>query len=244
MKKAFFKKKVLKVRKKIEFLYKERRRIESIKEYEISLFNNGFQKIAGIDEVGRGCLAGPVVAAAVVLNNQERFFLSHIKDSKKLTQKRREELYQLILEKIPDIGIGMVDSTIIDQLNIAQATFLAMKRAISNLRYLPDYILVDGFKIPHISISQSPLIKGESKSISIAIASVVAKVYRDRLMREYHRKFSCYGFDKNVGYGIRKHLESIKKYGPCDLHRFTFCGVKEKNNNANHSLFLQKRLFN
>ncbi len=206
--------------RKIERLYTERIRIYNLYNYENRLKNEGYSLVAGIDEVGRGSLAGPVVAAAVILPC--RLFIPYIKDSKKLTSKKREELYKSILKKAKDISIGIVEARIIDRINIAQASFLAMKKAIYDFNEVPDYLLVDGFKIPHLNIFQIPLIKGESKSISIAAASIVAKVYRDNIMVEYDQKYPHYFFKKNKGYGTEEHLKSLIKYGPSKIHRKSY----------------------
>lgn len=209
--------------KKIEKLYLERVRIFNLYKYENRFKNEGYSLIAGIDEVGRGSLAGPVVAAAVILPNHS--FIPYINDSKKLTPKKRAELYYGILEKAIDVGIGIVGANIIDKINISQATFLAMKKAIINLKKVPDYLFVDGFKIPQVNISQLPLIKGEDKSISIASASIVAKVYRDNIMVQYDQKYPQYYFKKNKGYGTKEHLTALKKYGASEIHRKTYKGV-------------------
>lgn len=206
--------------RKIEKLYVERIRIYNLYNYENRLKNEGFSLIAGIDEAGRGSLSGPVVAAAVILPCQ--LFIPYIKDSKKLTSQKRTELYCSILNKARNVGIGIVDAAIIDRINIAQASFLAMKKAILDLKEVPDYLLVDGFKIPHLNISQLPLIKGEDKSISIAAASIIAKVYRDNIMVKYDQKYPQYLFKKNKGYGTEEHLEALLKYGPSEIHRKSF----------------------
>jgi ribonuclease HII len=215
------------LRKRISFLYQERKRIEVLKHFEKKLSIAGFQNIAGIDEVGRGALAGPVVAAAVILQGIDSFFVAHLKDSKKINKAKREYLFDIIKEKSFDLGIGVVSSDIIDRINIAQATFLAMKRAIMNLQHFPDYILVDAFEIPYIHIQQDHFIKGEDISVSIAAASIVAKVYRDQLMSNFHEKYPFYQFNHNVGYGTRDHMMAIQKFGICPLHRKTFKGVLE-----------------
>lgn len=222
-----FVRKLLQLRKSIYFLYQERQRIDKLKYFEKNLYNNGFRYIAGIDEVGRGSLAGPVVAAAVIFPKVDSIFIEHLKDSKKINRNRREHLIKIIKEKSFDIGIGIVSPEVIDKINIAQATFLAMKKAIINLNHCPDYILIDAFKIPSISIPQKNFIKGEEVSISIAAASIVAKVYRDQLMYQYHNQYPFYQFNQNVGYGTKDHLIAIKKYGICFLHRKTFKGVKQ-----------------
>lgn len=210
--------------RKIEKLYKERIRIYNLYQYENRLKNEGYSLIAGIDEAGRGSLSGPVVAAAVILPCQ--LFIPDVKDSKKLTSQKRAELYYSILNKARDVGVGVVDAKVIDRINIAQASFLAMKKAILDLKKAPDYLLVDGFKIPQINIFQLPLIKGEDKSMSIAAASIVAKVYRDNIMVEYDKKYSQYLFKKNKGYGTEEHLEALLKYGPSEIHRKSYRRVK------------------
>jgi ribonuclease HII len=223
-------KKIIKLKKSINFFYQERKRIENLKYFEKKCFSRGFHCVAGIDEVGRGALAGPVVAAAVVLNNIDFFHINFLKDSKKLNKTKREKLYELIRRKSDNIGIGIVGPDIIDKINIAQATFLAMKRAIIDLKRFPDYILVDGFKIPFISIPQDYIVKGEDKSVSIAAASIIAKVYRDNIMLDFHKKYPVYQFDKNVGYGTKKHILAIKQFGVTSIHRKTFKGVLDDPN--------------
>jgi len=210
--------------RKIEKLYTERIRIYNLYQYENRLKNEGYSLIAGIDEAGRGSLSGPVVAAAVILPCQ--LFIPDVKDSKKLTSQKRAKLYYSILNKAKDIGIGIVEAEVIDRINIAQASFLAMKKAILDLKKAPDYVLVDGFKIPQINIFQLPLIKGEDKSMSIAAASIVAKVYRDNIMVEYDKKYPQYLFKKNKGYGTEEHLEALLKYGPSEIHRKSYRRVK------------------
>lgn len=210
--------------RKIEKLYTERIRIYNLYQYENRLKNEGYSLIAGIDEAGRGSLSGPVVAAAVILPCQ--LFIPDVKDSKKLTSQKRAKLYYSILNKAKDIGIGIVEAEVIDRINIAQASFLAMKKAILDLKKAPDYLLVDGFKIPQINIFQLPLIKGEDKSMSIAAASIVAKVYRDNIMVEYDKKYPQYLFKKNKGYGTEEHLEALLKYGPSEIHRKSYRRVK------------------
>lgn len=211
---------IYKYQKKIEKIYSERIRVINLYKYEDRLRNEGYSLIAGIDEAGRGSLAGPVVAAAVILPDQ--LFIFNIRDSKKLIPKTRRELYHTILGKAIDIGIGIVEANIIDNININQASFLAMKRAILNLKKPPDYLLVDGFKIPHLKISQFRLIKGEDKSISIAAASIIAKVYRDNIMIKFDQKYPQYCFKKNKGYGTEEHIKALKKYGAIEIHRKSY----------------------
>jgi len=210
--------------RKIEKLYSERIRIYNLYNYENRLKVEGYSLVAGIDEAGRGSLSGPVVAAAVIMPC--RLFIPNVKDSKKLTSQKRTELYYSILNSAKDIGIGLVEAKVIDRINIAQASFLAMKKAILDLKEVPDYLLVDGFKIPHLNIFQLPLIKGEDKSISIAAASIVAKVYRDNIMIKYDKKYPQYLFKKNKGYGTEEHLNALLKHGPSEIHRKSFKRVK------------------
>jgi ribonuclease HII len=225
-------KRIINLRKNINIFYQERKRIEKLKYFEKKCLTKGFNYIAGIDEVGRGALAGPVVAAAVVIKDIDYFHINYLKDSKKLNKGKRERLSELIRSKADNIGIGIVGPDIIDKINIAQATFLAMKRAIIDLKRFPDYILVDGFKIPFINIPQDYIIKGDNKSVSIAAASIIAKVYRDNIMLDFHKKYPEYQFDKNVGYGTEKHIIAIKQFGITSIHRKTFKGVFDDVNNT------------
>lgn len=210
-------------KKRKQAYFDEIERIRIISQYENSLRAEGRKCIAGIDEVGRGPLAGPVVAACVIL--PENCGIMGINDSKKLSLKKREELYDIIMKEAVSVGIGIVDNNTIDRINILQATFSAMRDAISKSMVLPDFILVDGnFTIPDIGIPQRCIIKGDAKSISIGAASIVAKVTRDRMMVEYSTEYPQYGFESNVGYGAAKHIEAIKKYGLCPIHRKSFTG--------------------
>lgn len=176
--------------------------------------------ICGIDEVGRGPLAGPVMAGAVVLPKNE--ILYYLNDSKKLSEKMREELYELIHKKAIATGIGVVEPDRIDEINILQATYEAMRMAVNNLGITPDILLVDAVTIPDMPITQKAIIKGDAKSASIAAASIIAKVTRDRLMTEMDRDYPVYGFASNKGYGSKTHIDAIKKYGASDIHRTTF----------------------
>lgn len=185
----------------------------------------GYRRIAGIDEAGRGPLAGPVVAAAVVLPVRCR--LSGIDDSKQLSEGERARLYAAILEHAVGMGIGSADVGEIDRLNILEATKLAMRRAIDQLTPPPDYLLIDAVMLPGIGIPQRPIIKGDSLSFSIAAASIIAKVTRDRLMAEYHDMFPEYDFLSHKGYGTREHLQRLARHGPCSIHRRTFTPVHE-----------------
>lgn len=193
--------------------------------FERMYYRQGYQKIAGVDEVGRGPLAGAVVAAAVILPKngiQEELF-----DSKKISSEKREELYKVILSKALGVGIGVVGQEEIDLLNILQATLKAMAQAIQALPISPDFLLIDGLQGPKLPIPQKPIRKGDQLSNSIAAASIVAKVTRDRMMIEWHQKYPQYNFAKHKGYGTQEHRRAIEKFGICELHRKTFRGVKE-----------------
>lgn len=215
-------------KKKIDFLFQERMRVEKLKFYENQLKESGYEYIVGIDEVGRGSIAGPVIAVATHIRDIQSFFISELKDSKKLNRHKRDRIFNILKNKNIDYGVGIVDSKIIDRVNIRQATFLAMKRAVGQLKMKPNYILVDGFPIPNISVPQKFIIKGEDKSVSIATASIIAKAYRDHLMCEYHKKYPYYQFNKNAGYGTHNHYSAIHKFGICPLHRISFNGVLQK----------------
>ncbi|NLL93905.1 MAG: ribonuclease HII [Clostridiales bacterium] len=196
----------------------EKQRIENMREYEEKY--SGLDFIGGIDEVGRGPLAGPVVTCAVVLPKGERIL--YVNDSKQLSEKRREELYEIIMDRAIAVGIGIESPNTIDDINILQATFKAMRQSINNLSLKPDIMLNDAVTIPGITIPQVPIIKGDTKSITIACASIVAKVTRDRMMVEYDKLYPQYDFAANKGYGSSKHIEAIREYGPCPIHRRSF----------------------
>jgi ribonuclease HII len=185
--------------------------------HDEDLRNNGFQRIAGIDEAGRGPLAGPVVAAAVVLKGNTR--IKGLRDSKKVPEKERESLFIEIQDTALDIGIGIVNHEDIDRINILRASKLAMKLAVENLSELPDFLVIDAISLPSIPIKQLFPIKGESVSASVAAASIIAKVTRDRLMLEYHNQYPQYNFNKHKGYSTKEHMELIQLYGPCPIHR-------------------------
>jgi ribonuclease HII len=204
--------------KKEEAYQKELLRTEKMKEFERKYEDLGY--VCGIDEVGRGPFAGPVVAAAVILPKD--CDILYLNDSKKLSEKKRELLYDEIYEKAVAIGIGMSSEKVIDEINILQATYKAMQQAISKLSVKPDLLLNDAVTIPEVDIEQVPIIKGDAKSASIAAASIVAKVTRDRMMKEYDAVYPGYDFAKNKGYGTKAHIEGIKKQGICDIHRRTF----------------------
>ena len=179
-----------------------------------------YEYICGIDEVGRGPLAGPVVAGAVILPKD--CDILYINDSKKLSEKKREELYDIIMERAVSVGIGYSTPERIDEINILQATYEAMREAIGKLAVMPDLLLNDAVTIPQVSVRQVPIIKGDAKSISIGAASIVAKVTRDRLMVQYDEVYPEYGFASNKGYGAQMHVDALRKYGPCPIHRRSF----------------------
>ena len=189
-------------------------------EYENKLYKQGINYIGGVDEVGRGPLAGPVVACAVILPKDSQIL--YLNDSKKLSASKREELYDVIMREAVSVGIGMRSPERIDEINILQATYEAMREAVSKLDVMPQVLLNDAVTIPQITIPQVPIIKGDAKSVSIAAASIIAKVTRDRLMEEYDKVFPEYGFASNKGYGAAVHIEALKKYGPTPIHRKTF----------------------
>ena len=206
------------LRKQQEKLKKEIARTEAMSVFEKEYSDH--QAICGIDEVGRGPFAGPVVAGAVILPKDHPIL--YLNDSKKLSEKKREELYEVILKEAVATGIGMASPARIDEINILQATYEAMRMAISNLSVQPDLLLNDAVTIPEIEIMQIPIIKGDAKSVSIAAASILAKVTRDRLMVEYEKVFPGYDFASNKGYGTKAHIEGLKKLGPTPIHRMSF----------------------
>lgn len=205
-------------RKYLENLEKERQRLEKMRVYEHEYEHLGY--VCGIDEAGRGPLAGPVVAGAVILPRDCEIL--YLNDSKQLTEKRREELYDEIKEKAVAVGVGIIGPRRIDEINILQATYEAMCEAIGQLAVMPQILLNDAVTIPQVTIPQVPIIKGDGKSLSIAAASVIAKVTRDRMMREYDDLMPEYGFAAHKGYGSAAHIAAIKKYGPSPIHRATF----------------------
>ncbi len=187
---------------------------------EHQIWRRNIRIIAGVDEVGRGPLAGPVVAAAVIFPPYH--FIDGVRDSKKLTPRRREALFEQIVGECLSYGIGKVEPTEIDRINIRQATFKAMRMAIGRLKPPPQYLLIDGEELPEKLLPQEGLIGGDDRSFSIGAASILAKVIRDRMMVEYHREFPEYGFDRHKGYGTAFHREMVLKYGPCAIHRRSF----------------------
>ena len=209
-------------RKKLDAINSEIIRSEKMLTFEKKYYDLGVEYICGIDEVGRGPLAGPVVTCAVILPKDEKIL--YLNDSKQISKKKREELYDIIIEKAVSYGIGIVSEERIDEINILQATYEAMRMAINNLSIKPDILLNDAVKIPDVEIKQVPIIKGDTLSASIAAASIVAKVTRDRMMESYGNIYPEYDFGSNMGYGSAKHIEAIKNIGPCPIHRKTFIG--------------------
>ncbi len=205
-------------KKRMAKLEQEKQRIWNLSAFEREYEQFGY--VCGIDEVGRGPLAGPVVAGAVIL--PKNCGILYINDSKQLSAAKREELYDVIMEQAVAVGIGMVGPGRIDEINILQATYEAMRKAISKLSVKPDILLNDAVTIPGVDVRQVPIIKGDAKSISIGAASIVAKVTRDRLMEEYDKVFPEYGFASNKGYGSAEHIAALKKYGPTPIHRASF----------------------
>ena len=207
--------------KKIKAYEKELVRLEEMKKYEREYAHLGL--LCGIDEVGRGPLAGPVYTAAVILPPDANIL--YVNDSKKLSEKKREELYDVIMNEALAVGIGCNSPERIDEINILQATYEAMTMAVNNLKVKPAALLIDAVHIPQLEqYKQVSIIKGDAKSMSIAAASIIAKVTRDRLMKEYALKYPEYGFDSNKGYGSADHIAALKKYGPCPIHRRSFIG--------------------
>ena len=207
-----------KIRRQQEKLSKERERLKAMRAYEeeYGMYGN----ICGIDEAGRGPFAGPVVAAAVILPKETK--LLYLNDSKQISPKRREALYYEIMEKAVSVGIGIVSAKRIDEINILQADYEAMRIAVNKLDHVPDILLNDAVIIPKISIKQVSIVKGDAKSLSIAAASVIAKVTRDRMMEAYGELYPEYGFEAHKGYGSQAHIEALKTHGACPIHRKTF----------------------
>ncbi len=199
-------------------LEKELLRLEAMKEYERQYEDCAL--ICGVDEAGRGPLAGPVVAGAAILPKDQ--VILYLNDSKKLSEKKRDELYDVIMEQAVAVGIGMASPELIDEINILQATYEAMRQAIANLKVKPAVLLNDAVTIPGVEIPQIPIIKGDAKSVSIAAASIIAKVTRDRMMAEYDRMYPGYDLASNKGYGTKAHMDALRTIGPCEIHRTTF----------------------
>lgn len=193
---------------------------DSMQRFELRARSRGFTSVAGCDEAGRGPLAGPVVAAAVILPYD--YINVDIQDSKKLTPLKREKLFTVIEKAALSIGVGIVEPDIIDKINILRASLMAMEKAVLTLSPPPDYVLIDGINTIDVSIPQESIIRGDSLSISVAAASIIAKVSRDRIMEGYHKQYPSYNFIKNKGYGTREHIEAIKNHGRCKIHRKSF----------------------
>lgn len=199
----------------------ELNRLKNMLEIEDKLYSEGYNFVCGVDEAGRGPLCGPVVAAAVILPKDE--YIEGVNDSKKLTEKKREKLYDDIMKKAVAASIGISDVDVIEKVNILNATKLAMKQAIEKLSIKPDYVLIDGNQMIDINIKAETVVSGDAKSLSIAAASIIAKVTRDRMLIEFDKKYPEYGFAKHKGYGTKSHIEAIQKYGLTDIHRPSFC---------------------
>ena len=198
---------------------------EDLLKYEKELYKKGFKLIAGTDEVGRGPLVGPVVAAAVIL--PQNYQLDGLTDSKKLSEKKRDKFYDIIMKEAVSVGIGVVDAKTIDEINILEASRLAMKKAIMDLKIVPEYVLSDAMKLNNIDIPYTDIIHGDALSLSIAAASVIARVTRGRMMYELDVQYPLYGFAKHKGYPTKLHLENLRKYGVLDNYRFSYKPVKE-----------------
>lgn len=196
-------------------------RLDNMLKYENEAYSKGYKYVCGVDEAGRGPLCGPVVAAAVILDKNAH--LEGVNDSKKLSEKKREKLFDDIMEKALAVGIGISDVDMIEEINILNATKEAMKEAISGLSIKPDFVLIDGNQDIQIDIDRTTVISGDALSESIAAASIIAKVTRDRMLREYDKEYPEYGFAKHKGYGTKMHIEAIKKYGLTPIHRPSFC---------------------
>lgn len=210
--------------KEKQLKYERKQRYEEMMKFEKELYQNGFSPIAGIDEAGRGPIAGPVVAGAVIMPHE--YYLEGLNDSKKLTFKKREEYFERI-KRDADWGVGIVTNEEIDQINIFQATKLAMKRAVEQLSNQPEHLLIDAMELDNLSYAQTSLVKGDERSVSIAAASVMAKVTRDRMMAELATEYPMYHFHNNQGYGTKEHLSALARYGASPVHRRSFAPVKD-----------------
>ncbi|HEM6237704.1 TPA: ribonuclease HII [Streptococcus suis] len=214
---------IKKRQKELEKEAAEDARLEAMLSYEKALYENGVEFIAGIDEVGRGPLAGPVVAAAVILPKGCK--IRYLNDSKKIPKSKHEAIYQEVMERAVAVGVGIKDAAVIDQVNIYEATKLAMLEALGQLSQEPEHLLIDAMKLD-TPLPQTSIIKGDANSLSIAAASIVAKVTRDKMMADYDKEFAGYGFAKNAGYGTAEHLEGLNKLGITTIHRKTFEPIK------------------
>lgn len=193
---------------------------------ELALFENGHKRIAGMDEVGRGCLAGPVVAAIVIISSPDQY-LAGVWDSKLMTHKARERIYDQLCESVDGYGFGLSEPSEIDDLGIASASSLAMQRAYGSLKIRPDIVLIDGSKVQAPNLPRMKIQQGDRRHYVMSAASVIAKVYRDRLMRELAKKYTGYGFERHVGYGTKQHMSALKSLGVTDIHRKSFSPVKD-----------------
>lgn len=205
---------------KQEAAEKEKQRLTQMMKFENELYAQGLNYIAGIDEAGRGPLAGPVSAAAIILPKD--CYINGINDSKKLSPKRRDKLYDEIIDKAIAYNVSIISNEVIDSINILNATKVAMKSALEALEVIPEFVLVDAVNIPDIQIRQNGIIKGDALSVSIAAASILAKVTRDRIMLDYDKIYPQYGFALHKGYGTQEHIEAIREFGPCPIHRRSF----------------------
>jgi len=203
-----------------KYFEKEKARLIELTKFERKWYEKGINSIAGTDEAGRGPLAGPVVAAAVIL--PKGLLIEGVNDSKKVSEVKRERLYEIIIKEALAWGVGIVDNNIIDEINILNAAKEAMKKAVENLKFQPEVLLIDAVKLEIPELIEESIVKGDAKSISIAAASIIAKVTRDRIIREYDKKYPDYGFAKNKGYGTAEHMEAIRRNGLCEIHRRTF----------------------
>lgn len=217
------KKEIERYEKRLEQIILQKKKYEEMLQYEKEFIKQGYKLIAGIDEVGRGPLAGPVVASAVIL--KEDSYIPGLDDSKKLSEAKRDYLYEKIIKEAVAIGVGVVGPSVIDEVNIYEATKIAMLDAIGKLAVKPEALLLDAMKLS-IDLPQESLIKGDQKSVSIAAASIIAKVTRDNMMKEYANTFPQYGFEKHMGYGTKQHLIAIEEYGVLNLHRKSFEPIK------------------
>jgi len=199
---------------------KEMQRLHEMYKFEREAFQQGIRYVAGIDEAGRGPLAGPVVAACVML--PENCLIEGVNDSKKLSASKREKLYEIIMEKAISVGVGIVDEKTIDEINILNAAKLAMKKAVEQVAPAPELLLIDALELSDLYIPQKSIIKGDATCFSIAAASIIAKVTRDRMLDELDDMYPVYGFKKHKGYGTAQHIDAIKKYGICPIHRISF----------------------
>lgn len=211
---------IIKYQKKKAANDKENLRLYNMSRYEREAYNKGCRYVAGIDEAGRGPLAGPVIAACVIL--PQNVHIEKLNDSKKLSPKQRDELYDIVIQQAIAYGIGIVDEKVIDEINILNATKKAMKAAVDSLAIKPDMLLIDAVELPEMGIPYLPIIKGDALSVSIAAASILAKVTRDRILDDMDELYPQYGFKKHKGYGTEEHINAIKKYGICPIHRISF----------------------